>query len=87
MGIVNIQMLQIVATESLKANCAQFPGLCVCANCTDAGKGEFMGCKLRCGVMPGVDSLINYVGVSTCDKVKDCGPSWPLLQAALLVEI
>ena len=35
----------------------------------------------------GVGSLLSLVGVSTWDEGDDCGPSWPLLQAAILVEI
>ena len=31
--------------------------------------------------------VFNNVGISTMDEGEDCGPSWPLLQAALLVEI
>ena len=60
----------------------------VCANCTDAGKGESVSANCECGgEMQGVESLLNLACVLTWDKCEDCGPSWPLLQAAFLVKI
>ena len=34
-----------------------------------------------------VGSLLSLVGVSTWNVGENCGPTWPLLQAALLVKI